>query len=143
MTDSPAALPPAASIRRRLAAMLYDALLLIGVVFVGFLAPQTALGAGFGRALPGPLLAIHLLALLGFYFHWFWSRSGQTLAMRTWKIRLTAADGSVPSRGQLLLRFVLAGPSILTVAGLLWAVFDRDRQFMHDRLAGTRIALVG
>jgi uncharacterized RDD family membrane protein YckC len=61
--------------------------------------------------------------------------------MQTWKIRLVSASGAAPTWPQLLLRFVLAWPSVgFYGAGLVWAIFDRDRQFMHDRLAGTRIA---
>ena len=80
---------------------------------------------------------LHVLVV---YFVGCWSRLGQTLAMQTWKLQLRMADGSKPPLSRLLLRYVLAWPSLLFYgAGLLWAFFDRDRQFLHDRLAGTRI----
>ena len=62
--------------------------------------------------------------------------------MKTWRIRLVAADGGAVSPGQAILRFVLCWPSLLLAGvGLLWALVDRDRQFLHDRLAGTRLTL--
>jgi uncharacterized RDD family membrane protein YckC len=123
--------------------MLYEAFLLTGALFVIFLAPNVALGMLAHYALPGGWLAVHALLSVAVYFLWFWRRSGQTLAMKTWKIRLTTIDGRRPSWDQLILRFMLAWPSVLTTAGLLWAVFDRDRQFLHDRLSGTRIEFIG
>jgi len=60
--------------------------------------------------------------------------------MKSWHIRLAAKDGNRVTLGRALLRFVIAAAGIsLAGAGLLWALFDRDRQFLHDRLAGTKI----
>lgn len=131
-----------ASLRRRLAAMLYESLLLLGVIALGFLAPLLALGVGLGVTPPGWLEWLHLFVLLGVYFVWLWRRNGQTLAMQTWQLLIVdAASGKRPSLRQCLLRYALAWPSTLlnlTGLGLLWAAFvDRDRQFAHDRLAGT------
>lgn len=134
--------PPLAtpSIKRRLASLFYESLLLVGVLFIGFLLPHVALGIGLQILLPTGWLYLHILVLLGGYFIWTWHSNGRTLAMQTWKIRLVSIDGSAPTPGQLATRFVVAWPSILFLgAGLIWAVFDRDRQFLHDRLAGTRL----
>ena len=120
--------------------MLYDLLLLFGVSFFGFLVPNIVLGVAANTLLPSGILALHAIAVVAAYFLWFWRRTGQTLSMRTWKIRLQSADGERPSFDQLLLRFMLAWPSIFLLgAGLLWALVDRDRQFLHDRLSGTRL----
>ena len=128
------------SIRRRLASMAYESLLLLGLLSVAFLLPHLALGMGFGIALPGWALILHVFAVLGAYFIWCWHRGGQTLAMQTWKIILSTPNGKQPSLARLALRYALAWPSVIYLgAGLLWALFDRDRQFLHDRLAGTRI----
>jgi uncharacterized RDD family membrane protein YckC len=127
-------------IRRRLASMLYEALLLLGVLAALFMLPHLALGLGAGVVLPSPLLLLHVFVTLGAYFLWYWHRHGQTLAMQTWKLQLRSATGETPSWRQLTLRYALAWPSVLFYgAGLIWAPFDRDRQFLHDRLAGTRI----
>ncbi|MBU0752030.1 MAG: RDD family protein [Gammaproteobacteria bacterium] len=128
-------------IRRRLASLLYESLLLLGVWAATFMLPHLALGMAFGVTLPGPVLILHVVAVFGAYFIWYWSHGGQTLAMQTWKLQLLMADGYKPPLPRLLLRYALAWPSLLLGGiGLLWALFDRDRQFLHDRLAGTRIA---
>ncbi|MFY9329695.1 MAG: RDD family protein [Georgfuchsia sp.] len=137
MTSAPVALP---GIRRRLASAAYDFILLLGVVAAAFILPHVLIGLFFHITAPGPVLVAHLVIVLAVYFLWHWRHGGQTLAMKTWKIRLTAVNGGTPSWRQLILRFLLAWPSICCYgAGLLWALFDRDRQFLHDRLAGTLI----
>lgn len=124
--------------------MLYEALLLTAVFFFGFFIPQSALGVLTHVVLPSGLLLTHAILLTAAYFLWFWRRDGRTLAMQTWKIRLRAKDGTAPSFDRLLLRFMLAWPSVLLFGvGLAWAVVDRDRQFLHDRLAGTRLVMTG
>jgi uncharacterized RDD family membrane protein YckC len=120
--------------------MMYEFLLAIGVLAVLFLAPSLVIAAYLQATLPGWAEWINVIAALGLYFVWLWHRNGQTLAMQTWRIRLvTVADGQPPSIQRAMVRYLLAWPSILSVAGLAWALFDRDRQFLHDRLAGTRL----
>jgi uncharacterized RDD family membrane protein YckC len=120
-------------IARRLASLAYDALLALAVAFFAAFAFFFAAG---GAPLEGWLLRAHqlfLAAVLAAYFLWCWLRGGQTLAMKTWRIRLT---GITPRKA--LLRFALALVLVPTGIGLLWALVDRDGQFLHDRLAGTR-----
>ena len=135
--ESPLSAPP--GIARRLASMVYESLLASGIAFFAGL---LFYGAASGR-LSGPLrniFQIYLIVILGLYFVWCWHRGGQTLPMKTWKLRVVSADGGPVSLHQATLRYLLACPSIaLAGVGLVWAVFDRDRQFLHDRLAGTRI----
>lgn len=121
--------------------MLYESLLLLGVLSVSFMLPHLAIGLGLNMTLPGPLLLTHLLLILLAYFVWFWRHGGQTLAMQTWKVHLVSAlTGDTITLPQAFARFVLCWPSLFFFgAGLIWAVFDRDRQFLHDRLAGTRL----
>ncbi len=140
--EAPAAIPMVElpGLRRRLASMAYESLLMLGVLSVSFMLPHLALGIGFGTVLPGWVLLTHVFLVLGAYFIWYWHHGGQTLAMQTWKIRLAAPSGAKASVARLALRYVLAWPSVLYLgAGLFWALFDRDRQFLHDRLAGTRL----
>ena len=133
-----------ASLRRRLSSMLYENLLLLGVLAIGFIAPLTAIGVLFQVRIPGVLEWLHLFLLLGAYYVVLWRRNGQTLAMQTWQLQLVdAQDGKIPSLAKCLLRYALAWPSLLFMLsglGVLWVIFvDRDRQFPHDRLAGTCI----
>ncbi|MBL8487537.1 MAG: RDD family protein [Rhodocyclaceae bacterium] len=131
----------APSIRRRLASLLYESLLLLGVLSVAFMIPHLALGLLMHWTAPGPLLLLHVFLVLGGYFLWYWNHGGQTLAMQTWRICVESAGGGRPTSSRLVLRYLLSWPSLLFYgAGIWWAFLDRDRQFLHDRLAGTRIA---
>jgi uncharacterized RDD family membrane protein YckC len=129
----------APSILRRLAAALYDALLIVALMFIAtypFL-------AFFGDATQGwrrHLLQAWIVFVVGFYFVWFWTRGGQTLPMKTWHIRLVRHDGAAVGTARAMHRFVLAmlGAAALGL-GFAWALFDRDRQFLHDRLSGTAL----
>jgi len=126
-------------IARRLASMLYESLVVFAVVLIGFLLPQILLSA-YGLGTSNRLQWLHVLALLMLYFVWFWLHGGQTLPMKTWKLRLASADGKALRPLQAILRYLAAWPSILFCGiGVFWAVFDKDRQFLHDRIAGTRI----
>lgn len=133
-----------AGLRRRLASLLYESLLLLGVLALTFLVPYLLLGIVMGVAPPGWLAWLHIFIVLGCYFVWYWRRHGQTLAMQTWRLRLvTSADGRTPGVARSWLRYALAWPSVLLCGvGLLWALVDRDRQFLHDRLAGTCVVLL-
>lgn len=123
----------------RLGSMLYETFLVTGVLFALFLLPHVLLGQFAGIQAAPRLLVAHLVLVLLLYFGWCWLHGGQTLAMKTWKFRLVSADGQPLALWQVLLRFLLAWPSVGSGIGILWAAFDRDRQFLHDRLAGTRL----
>ncbi|MDD3354266.1 RDD family protein [Zoogloea sp.] len=132
-----------AGLRRRLASMLYEVLLLLGVLALTFIVPHLILGIGTGYSPPGGVLWLHVYLVLAGYFIWYWRRGGQTLAMQTWKLRVVTTHGDGISLSQGWLRYSLAWPSVLLGGiGLLWALIDRDRQFLHDRLAGTRLVLL-
>lgn len=119
---------------RRLASLLYEAALVFAVAFfAGYL---FVLASG-GAPLEGWLRQAHrlfLLSVLAAYFLWCWLRGGQTLAMKAWRVRLVGAS---PARA--LARFLLALVLVPTGISIVWALFDADRQFLHDRLAGTRL----
>ncbi len=139
-----AANAPTATLLRRLSSLVYESLIVLALLLLGGLAFLLLLHFAVGRdasaGWPLWLFRGWILLVLGVYFGWFWTRGGQTLPMRTWRLRLVGTDGTPVSRRQALLRFLLAWPSILAAgAGLAWALVDRDRQFLHDRLAGTRV----
>lgn len=124
---------------RRLACILYESLVVFSIILIGFLIPQ-AVFAGFGLIFSGKMMWLHVFLLLMLYFVWCWIKSGQTLPMKTWKLRIANPDGSALRPAQALLRYMAAWPSIVIFGlGLIWALFDKDRQFLHDRIAGTRI----
>ncbi|QEL64241.1 putative RDD family protein [Oryzomicrobium terrae] len=119
--------------------MAYESLLLAGVLAVGFITPHLLVGALLHRVASPGLLWAHLFLLLALYFLWFWLHGGQTLAMKTWRVRLEDNRGYPVTPFQALIRYLAAWPSTLLIVGLLWSLIDRDRQFLHDRLAGTRV----
>jgi len=128
------------SLRRRFASMAYECLLLLGVLSITFLIPNLLLGMATSIVLPGWALLLHVFVVFGAYFIGYWHFGGQTLAMQTWQLQIVTENYARPSPARLVLRYLLAWPSIIYFfAGLLWALLDRDRQFLHDRLAKTRI----
>jgi uncharacterized RDD family membrane protein YckC len=132
--------PPArAGLLRRLASLVYECLVVLALLLVASLLFLPASPEAASSPLR-PLFQGYLASIIGLYCTWFWTHGGQTPPMRAWKLRLVRRDGGAVTWPQALLRFLLAFPSIgLAGAGLLWALVDRERQFVHDRLAGTRI----
>jgi uncharacterized RDD family membrane protein YckC len=131
--------PPVPGIARRLASALYDLLLVVALVLVATF-PYLAFIGDSTHGWRRHVLQLYVIAVTGGYFAWFWTRGGQTLPMKTWRIRLVRADGHAVNAGRAVHRFLLA--VLGTVAlGLTfaWALVDRDRQFLHDRLAGTKL----
>ncbi len=159
---SPALVAPlqAPTLMRRMACWLYEGMLMFGVVFIaGYLfstLTQTrhALDNRHG-------LQLFLFLVFGIYFAWFWSK-GQTLAMKTWDIRVVDVQGRPITQARGLWRYVLSwlwfvpplavswaqgvggGESVVLVCGwvAIWAILSRFHplgQFWHDALAGTRL----
>lgn len=128
--------------RRRLISLVYESLLLIGIVAVLSL-PLVLFSTLTHLQVSIAVIRVYVFLGLALYFLWHWQAGRQTLAMRTWKLRLVSRAGKPPTLTQLALRYTLAWPSIGAFGlGLLWAWVDRDRQFLHDRLAGTRLIVV-
>lgn len=145
---------------RRMACWVYEGMLLFGVVFIaGYLfstLSQTRNALDNRHALQA-----FIFLIFGIYFVWFWSK-GQTLAMKTWNIRLVDLQGEAVSQKRALLRYVLAWvwflPPLLVLAPLevdtletsvivvgwvlVWAILSRfhpQGQFWHDAAAKTRL----
>ena len=133
--------PPRALIGWRLLALVYDFFPVFGLWFLVagiFVAiRQEAVTGG----VVGLLEFVALWVVTGAYAVLSWARGGQTLGMRPWRLRVTAADGSEPSRKALLLRYGVGTLSLLLAGlGFWWAWLDRERLTWHDRASGTRMA---
>lgn len=158
---------PAPQFWRRVSCCLYEQLVLLGVIAFTFLLPNLGLGVLFGIALPSWLTFLYLYAVLGFYFVWYWTKSGQTLAMQTWRVRIIGKNGNNLTKQQAFWRYVFGSLWFIPCVLLQWAFhlekwqiiemlfavslfiwplsiyFDRQhflqRQSIPDRLAKTRL----
>jgi len=158
-----AAAPTVPSRLRRFACMMYEGVLLFGVVFLADYLLDTLTQSRHALMLRHTRQAWLFLAI-GAYFVLCWRGNGQTLPMKTWHIRLQERDGRTPRLMRLAARYALAWPLPLAGAAAVWAVstatgwpsanmlivaapflhfawswFDPDGQFLHDRLLGTRL----
>ena len=124
---------------RRILCMIYEILLLIAVLFIaGFIFHLIYhdTDSPYFR----PVFQLYLLSVAGIYLIWFWTHGGQTLAMQTWKIRVISSNGESISIWQSIARYFFAVTSISFFGcGIIWAFFDREGQFLYDRLAGTKV----
>ncbi len=143
-------------LRRRLASLVYESILLFGVAFIAaylFLALTQS-----KYPIPSPmrhLFQSYMFAVIGIYFVWCWRHGGQTLPMKTWKMRVTDQAGSTVSLARAWWRYTMIWVTLLPALllysfgykwglavlplPLLWAVIDPGRQFLYDRLARTAI----
>ncbi|AUL18823.1 RDD family protein [Bordetella holmesii] len=163
ITAAPATLPSTPSRLRRFACMMYEGVLLFGVVFLAGYLFDTLTQSRHALALRHTRQA-WLFLVMGLYFVLCWRHNGQTLPMKTWHIRLVDRHGRVPGLPTLIWRYLLLWPLPLVAAGLIalassmsrwpsmdlfivvapFAIFvpswlDPDGQFLHDRLLGTRL----
>jgi uncharacterized RDD family membrane protein YckC len=127
-----------APLLRRTLSLIYEALLVAGVLWcAAFLYAifESRLSSVHLRA----VYQLYLLLVTGVYFIWQWQH-GQTLPMKTWRVSLVTREGKEVSLGQALARFLFATVGLLLLGlGFVWALVDPDTQFLHDRLAGTRL----
>jgi uncharacterized RDD family membrane protein YckC len=124
---------------RRLAALLYDALLLLGLLFVFTLLLIFARG---GRSIAAGTIwyEASLVAVAFAFCGLSWTRGGQTVGMKAWRIRVVALDAASVDWRRTALRFFASWLSLLPAGlGYWWALVDRERCCWHDRLSGTRV----
>jgi uncharacterized RDD family membrane protein YckC len=167
MTPAELSALPSPQFWRRVSCCLYEQLVLLGVIALTFLVPNLALGVLFEVSLPSWLSFLYLYGVLGIYFVWYWTKSGQTLAMQTWRIRMIDQQGHTLKRRQALSRYLYGSLWIIPCVLLQWAFhleqwhiiemlfavalffwpltiyLDRkdpmQRQALSDRLASTRL----
>jgi uncharacterized RDD family membrane protein YckC len=164
MTDSASSVPHTPGLARRLAAFVYEGILLFALVMITALVYSPLVGQRNAMEHRTGLI-ITLGIVIGAYFVFFWTRSGQTLPLKTWHIRLIRLDGRPLSIAQALLRYVLSylwwvlpivtalqmrqhglGFGAISVVGILgllaYALLSRvlpGRQFLHDVICKTQL----
>lgn len=131
---------PGASLLRRLLAMVYDLLILSGL----WLAITIMLViANAGQEVPAVILQPALIFATCSFYTIFWRRSGQTLGMLSWQIRVQSMEGGALSLGQCMLRLLFAIPSIgLAGLGLFWILIDPERRAWHDYASFSRVVVL-
>lgn len=123
------------------ACFIYDTLVVIALSFVSagiFLWLAGDATHGIKRY----ILQLVLWLIIGAYFVWCWSKSGQTLALKTWKSKLSRDDGGLLSPQLAWLRYSMATLSLAGFGlGFLWAFVDPEHKYLHDRLLKTKISV--
>lgn len=157
------------TIKRRFAAIIYEALLLFGVMFIATLCALLLFKLFSGKISTLTVqiaLQCWLFLVLGVYFCWPWCHGGQTLPMKTWSIRLLTVDGHSVRFKRAVARYFLAWLWLLPGLAIAWALDAKawtavclilanvaawalaayvhpSRQFLHDRIAGTKLIQIG
>ena len=160
-SQAPLGVARRAGIFKRMAAMIYEAVIVAAILFIATLLFH---GAAVERltGLSRAILQVYLVTVLGIYFVWFW-QGGQTLPMKAWRLRLTLREGGKVTAARALIRYFVAAITIGTsfaaalylrehpesvtawialapgVLSVGWALVDPDRQCLYDRIAGTRL----
>lgn len=149
MPDTDTAPRPAASLPRRLASIVYDAFLVIAISMLygaSVLVVQILMfGSGeknFQPTVQGPLFQLGWYMSIAAFYYYFWRKSGQTVGMRAWRLKLINENGDRPSPAQCAIRILLAPFSLLLFGlGYLWCLVDKNGDAAHDKLSSTRVVI--
>ena len=138
----------AAPVWRRLAALLYDSFILLAISFLyGAAATLAGTLAGWHQADYQPmfrhwLFTLGWVAVLAAFYIWFWHKSGQTIGMRTWRLKLVDAGSPhhTPSWRLCALRALVAPPMVVFGGiGYWYQLIDKQRRCLHDRASRTQV----
>lgn len=143
-----------APLLRRLVAMLYDTLICAALMMVttGLYMTISASIVGTenyskmaesGSTIGDPLLSSILFVTLYCFFGYFWTRTGQTLGMQVWHIRIQNENGTSISWLQALLRFMMAIISLFGFGlGYLWMLVDKEQKTWQDRFSESMVVRI-
>ena len=154
MSNTPDPLPTA-GVSRRIAAIIYDSMLVFGLLFTATL-PTLLLDNSSKQSIENeqvvhelhPLVSgwpfqLYLLLVFVSFFCWFWRRNGQTLGMQAWRLQLEDMSGERISVKQCLQRLLGASISTLCLgAGYWWIWIDKKGLSWHDRWSKSRIVIL-
>jgi uncharacterized RDD family membrane protein YckC len=129
-----------AGLMRRLAAIMYDMLLVAALLFLATI-PFIALRGGEPVEIgDNTVYRVVLVIVIYGFFVGFWTRSGRTLGMQSWGLQLETASGEKPAFAAASIRFFAAIVSWAPAGlGFLWSLWDRDNLAWHDRISRTRL----
>lgn len=133
---------PTAHLLRRLGAVLYDSLVLLAL---WFLATAILLPFTHGEAIHSgnPLYQTYLFLISFAFFAGFWTRGGQSIGMRAWRLKVVGRDGKPVTLWNALLRFLVAIASWAPCGlGFLWSLFEPNRRTWHDLYSETDLVVL-
>lgn len=145
---------PTAGVLRRLAALVYDAFLLFGLlvaplfIFTAIRSPKVDLQNGsvthdLPSIAPQPVMLLYMILVSASFYCYFWRRNGQTLGMQAWRIRVDSENGGRPNWRQCLIRATVGLVSLLCAGlGYWWIWIDKNRCSWHDRASNTRVVVL-
>lgn len=133
---------------RRLAALLYDSLLILAILIFATLLflniyPHQATLTTTPFIKPGNIIyQIYLSSCWFLFVAWFWVHGGQSLGMLAWRLRCVNRSGAAISWSQALLRFIIALFSYGCLGlGFVWILIDKQKRTWHDICSGTQVIL--
>jgi uncharacterized RDD family membrane protein YckC len=136
------------SILRRLGALLYDLILLLGVLMLAnaiVVIPYEVINGHpvYEHFIPLTLLRLYLLGVVGAFYVYFWTHGGQTLGMKAWRIQVIGQDGESVGFNSAVKRFAWSIVSLVPAGlGLWWSLFNRQGLAWHDSRSNTRVVLI-
>ena len=132
-----------ATLIRRIAAMLYDSLLvfaclvMLAIISTAYLDGESVYSGGAIYVFAYNIIRFFIIFL---FFVLYWSRGGRTLGMQSWRLQLETMDGEKASLGAATIRFFAALLSWAPAGlGFLWSLWDKDRLAWHDRISKTHL----
>lgn len=124
------------------ACLIYEALVVMALSFACVLIFVMVVGDAT-HGVKRVCLQLLLWLAIGVYFVWCWHKSGQTLAMQTWKLQVLNQNLGLLSVKMAITRYLLATISLMLLGlGFLWAIVDRDHLFLHDRLLKNKLRTI-
>lgn len=114
----------------------------MGVIMIAgaFFLPLNQLITGDPSDGSHPIYQFYLVFVVLFYFFYFWKKSGQTVGMRAWRIKLITQNDQPLTIKQMAVRLLVAVPSFLLLfAGILWQYIDSSQRTWQDRASGTKL----
>lgn len=129
-----------AGLLRRLAAIIYDTLLIVALMFL-VTVPFVAMRGGEPVEVgDNTYYRVALAIVIYAFFVGYWTRSGRTLGMQSWGLQLETLEGGRPTLTTASVRFIAAIVSWVPCGlGFLWQLWDKDSLTWHDRISGTRL----
>ena len=144
---------PQAGVFRRLAALVYDAFLLFGLLVAPLIIviavrsrptlPDGSVAHDLPPIAPAPVMLVYMIAVICCFYWYFWRKNGQTLGMQAWRLRLDDVAGARPSLRQCIIRSAIALLSLGCVGlGYFWLWCDGNHLTWHDRASNTRVVVL-